>query len=254
MVDSLFDLLPEPTRSDESLSKRKLLTFSDGRQDAAFFASDYQRTHTEMLYRHSVYQAFKTVKNTDGIADMTGLTEQLKQVFLERSIPHPDRESKDNYKSYRPDDPIDGIQNAITCSDRAQKRAKELLLREFAIPFARRNSLEAFAILACHIQLFPNSALVDSVANLFNITNGEAYIFLIGLTDIIRRTGIVNIDGASRYFPETGGVDGGRREMVDSLFDLLPEPTRSDESLSKRKLLTFSDGRQDAAFFAVKRI
>jgi ATP-dependent helicase YprA (DUF1998 family) len=215
MVDSLFDLLPEPTRSDESLSKRKLLTFSDGRQDAAFFASDYQRTHTEMLYRHSVYQAFKTVKNTDGIADMTGLTEQLKQVFLERSIPHPDRESKDNYKSYRPDDPIDGIQNAITCSDRAQKRAKELLLREFAIPFARRNSLEAFAILACHIQLFPNSALVDSVANLFNITNGEAYIFLIGLTDIIRRTGIVNIDGASRYFPETGGVDGGRREMVD---------------------------------------
>jgi len=215
MVDSLFDLLPEPTRSDESLSKRKLLTFSDGRQDAAFFASDYQRTHTEMLYRHSVYQAFKTVKNTDGIADMTGLTEQLKQVFLERSIPHPDRESKDNYKSYRPDDPIDGIQNAITCSDRAQKRAKELLLREFAIPFARRNSLEAFAILACHIQLFPNSALVDSVANLFNITNGEAYIFLIGLTDIIRRTGIVNIEGASRYFPETGGVDGARPEMVD---------------------------------------
>lgn len=215
MVDSLFDLLPEPTRSDESLSKRKLLTFSDGRQDAAFFASDYQRTHTEMLYRHSVYQAFKTVKNTDGIADMTGLTEQLKQVFLERSIPHPDRESKDNYKSYRPDDPIDGIQNAITCSDRAKKRAKELLLREFAIPFARRNSLEAFAILACHIQLSPDSHLVDSVANLFNITIGEAYIFLIGLTDIIRRTGIVNIEGASRYFPETGGVDGARPEMVD---------------------------------------
>lgn len=215
MVDSLFDLLPEPTRSDESISKRKLLTFSDGRQDAAFFASDYQRTHTEMLYRHSVYQAFKTVKNCDGIADMTGLTEQLKQIFLERSIPHPDRDSQENYKSYRPDDPIDGIQNAITCSDRAQKRAKELLLREFAIPFARRNSLEAFAILACHIQLSPDSDLVDSVANLFNITSGEAYIFLIGLTDIIRRTGIVNIDGASRYFPETGGVDGGRREMVD---------------------------------------
>jgi DEAD/DEAH box helicase len=107
MVDSLFDLLPEPTRSDESISKRKLLTFSDGRQDAAFFASDYQRTHTEMLYRHSVYQAFKTVKNGDGIADMTGLTEQLKQVFLERSIPHPDRDSKENYKSYRPDDPIE---------------------------------------------------------------------------------------------------------------------------------------------------
>jgi hypothetical protein len=89
------------------------------------------------------------------------------------------------------------------------------LLREFAIPFARRNSLEAFAILACHIQLSSDSDLVDSVANLFKITNTEAYILLIGLTDIIRRTGIVNIDGASKYFPETGGVEGARREMVD---------------------------------------
>jgi hypothetical protein len=41
MVDSLFDLLPEPTQFDDNISKRKLLTFSDDRQDAAFFASEY---------------------------------------------------------------------------------------------------------------------------------------------------------------------------------------------------------------------
>ncbi|MCA6525947.1 MAG: DUF1998 domain-containing protein [Pseudanabaena sp. M179S2SP2A07QC] len=53
------------------------------------------------------------------------------------------------------------------------------------------------------------------MANIFKITNTEAYIFLIGLTDIIRRTGIVSIDGASSYFPETGGVDGARPPMVE---------------------------------------
>jgi ATP-dependent helicase YprA (DUF1998 family) len=215
MVDSLFDLLPEPTRSDESISKRKLLTFSDGRQDAAFFASDYQRTHTEMLYRQTVYEAFQSAKKENGIANVTRFTKQLQQIFLERSIPHPDRDSERNYKSYCPQDPIDGRQAKSSCEDWAEERAKELLLREFAIPFARRSSLEAFALLACHLELTEDDPLVGDIARLFSVTNAEAYIFLIGLTDIIRRTGIVSIHGASKYFPETGGVEGTRPEMVD---------------------------------------
>ena len=215
MVDSLFDLLPEPTQSDENISKRKLLTFSDGRQDAAFFASDYQRTHTEMLYRQTIWQAFQSAKNQNGIANVTRFTRQLQQIFLDRSIPHPDRNSERNYKSYCPQDPIDGRQAQSSCEDWSEERAKELLLREFAIPFARRSSLEAFAMLACHIELTENDPLVSDIARLFSITNAEAYIFLIGLTDIIRRTGIVSIHGASKYFPETGGVEGTRPEMVD---------------------------------------
>lgn len=62
MLDSLFELLPETEKTDNNSSKRKLLTFSDGRQDAAFFASDYQRTQTEMLYRQMLWQAFHKVK------------------------------------------------------------------------------------------------------------------------------------------------------------------------------------------------
>ena len=215
MVDSLFDLLPEPIQSDENISKRKLLTFSDGRQDAAFFASDYQRTHTEMLYRQTIWQAFQSAKNQNGIANVTRFTRQLQQIFLDRSIPHPDRNSERNYKSYCPQDPIDGRQAQSSCEDWAEERAKELLLREFAIPFARRSSLEAFAMLACHLELTEDDPLVGDIARLFSVTNAEAYIFLIGLTDIIRRTGIVSIHGASKYFPETGGVEGTRPEMVD---------------------------------------
>ncbi len=213
MIDSLFELLPEPEKTERNSSKRKLLTFSDGRQDAAFFASDYQRTHTEMVYRQMLWQAFQEVKDTVGLASVTQVTDKLKNKFFEISISHPDRDSRRNYLSYCPEDP-ESLENERDCQDSAEKRAKEILLREFALPFNRRSTLEAFALLTCHIQL--DERLIDLVARQFGITKDEARIFLIVLTDIIRRTGIVSIEGASSYFPETGGVDGGRPEMVDA--------------------------------------
>ena len=213
MIDSLFELLPEPEKTERNSSKRKLLTFSDGRQDAAFFASDYQRTHTEMVYRQMLWQAFQEVKDAVGLASVTQVTDKLKNKFFEISISHPDRDSRRNYLSYCPEDP-ESLENERDCQDSAEKRAKEILLREFALPFNRRSTLEAFALLTCHIQL--DDRLIDLVARQFGITKGEARIFLIVLTDIIRRTGIVSIEGASSYFPETGGVDGGRPEMVDA--------------------------------------
>jgi ATP-dependent helicase YprA (DUF1998 family)/rubrerythrin len=216
MLDSLFELLPETERTDNNSSKRKLLTFSDGRQDAAFFASDYQRTHTEMLYRQMLWQAFHQVKNAEGITSITKVINQLKTEFLEVYIPHPDRNSDANYKSYRPHDQEEEAKyrkNKIDAEDLAQKRAKEILLREFALTFNRRSTLEGFALLTCHIDL--DERLIESVASRFKITNQEAGILLTVLTDIIRRAGIVSIEGSSSYFQETGG-DGRRPEMVDA--------------------------------------
>ncbi|MBC1212935.1 DEAD/DEAH box helicase [Trichormus variabilis ARAD] len=213
MIDSLFDLLPESQEDQGSASKRKLLTFSDGRQDAAFFASDYQRTHTETVYRQIIWQAFQELNPDDDIVSINQLINKVKQQFLETSIPHPDRDSRKNYLSYYPDDE-ESLENYRDCQDSAEARAKELLLREFALPFNRRSTLEAYALFACHIEL-RDERLIELVAREFEISNAEAKIFLIVLTDIIRRTGIVSIDGASRYFPETGGVEGVRPEMVD---------------------------------------
>jgi len=215
MVDSLFELLPESRQKRTGVSERKLLAFSDGRQDAAFFASDYQRTHTEMLYRQMIWQAFQEVKDNGGVASVNQITDKLRDKFLEISIPHPDRDSMLNYLSYVPEDEAQVNQNRRDCQNRAESRAKELLLREFALPFARRSSLEAFGTLACHVEL-EDDGLIGRVAEKFHISPMEAKIFLTGLMDIIRRTGIVSIGGASRYFPETGGVDGGRPEMVDT--------------------------------------
>ena len=213
-INSLFKLLSESQPNSNQASAKKLLTFSDGRQDAAFFAADYQRNRTELVYRQMLYQAFDNVnKDNDNTASITQVVNQLKQDFLETSLPHPDRHSILNYKSYFSKDGEESLENKKNCQEAAEKRAKEILLREFCLTFNRRSTLEAFAILACQIEL-PEET-ITAVAERFKISEVESRIFLITLTNIIRRIGIVSVEGTSDYFPETGGVEGIRPGMID---------------------------------------
>lgn len=212
-IDSLFELFPESKSNKNRASTKKLLTFSDGRQDAAFFAADYQRNRTELVYRQMLWRAFENVKDNDNTASINQVVNQLKQDFLETSLSHPDRNSERNYKSYHSGDES-SLENKKDCDVAAQKRAKELLLREFCLSFNRRSTLEAFAVLACQSEI--PEAIITAVAEKFNISEAEAQIFLVVLTKIIRRTGIVSVEGASNYFPETGGLEGMRPEMVNN--------------------------------------
>jgi ATP-dependent helicase YprA (DUF1998 family) len=220
IIDSLFGLLPEPSQIDENTNiatKRKLLTFSDGRQDASFFASHYQRTHTEALYRQTVWQAFQKVKDAGNTASITQVKNAIVEHFLVSSIPHPDRKEDLHHKSYAVNDenPIEGKnKNSKDCEENAEKRAKELLLREFGLPSARRFSIEALGLIACHIDI--SEAQIQATASYFQISNTEAKIFLLGLTDIIRQSGLVNIQNPSDYFPEVGGFAGARPSALRS--------------------------------------
>lgn len=209
MIDSLFELLPEPELPTTQYTKRKILTFSDGRQDAAFFASDFQRTHTETLYRQLVWQAFsETQKNNT--ASVNQVQKKLVEKFLEISIPHPDRDPEKHHRSYVPKDANEETRsNEKDCEINAESRAKELLLREFGLPSARRFSIEALGLIACHLESF-NSDFLARVTEKFGTSAKENYaearIFLTGLTDIVRLKGAIDLEGSSRYFPETGGV------------------------------------------------
>jgi ATP-dependent helicase YprA (DUF1998 family) len=221
MLDSLFELLPKPKTEKESLQStgRKLLTFSDGRQDAAFFASDFQRTHTESLYRQLIWQAFLEMQD-EGVTSVNRIEEKLVEYFLERSIPHPDRESDKHHRSYMPEDANEESSlNRIDCEKRAQSRAKELLVREFGVPSARRFSIEALGLLSCHIEDF-TSPFLEQITEKFKLPiAGDfsvARIFLTGLTDMIRLMGAIDLQGTSRYFPETGGVNGGQPARFDA--------------------------------------
>lgn len=214
MIDSLFELLPEPDGDTSKPTKRKLLTFSDGRQDAAFFASDFQRTHTEALYRQMVWQAFQTVKDSEGIASVKQVQDELVRQFLVTSIPHPDRDEQLHHLSYVANDELEEkAKNSKDCRDRAQARAKELMLREFGLPSARRFSIESLGLLACHVEW--QSAYIEKVAAKFGMQAVEAEIFLTALTDLIRLSGIVDLENPSKYFPEVGGIDGGKPSILD---------------------------------------
>jgi ATP-dependent helicase YprA (DUF1998 family) len=229
MIDSLFELLPDADSNTQpnQPTKRKILTFSDNRQGAAFFASHFQRTHTEAMYRQLVWQAFQDVKDEEGIASITQVENQLFEQFLKISIPHPDRNSELHHLSYVANDPIEpNRKNLKDCQDRARKRARELLLREFGLPSARRFSIEAKGMLACHIGWSDeDERLFELVASRFKITLKEAQIFLTGLTDKIRLAGIVDLQNASDYFPETG--DPGMGKLDNGQSKLYLQPTRN---------------------------
>lgn len=237
MIDGLFELLPDPAQQGKQPTRRKLLTFSDGRQDAAFFASDFQRTHTETLYRQLVWQSFQVCKDAEGVASINQLEEELIQQFLGLSIPHPDRDSVWHHRSYVPNDSLDGEpKNPKDCKERARSRAKELLLREFGLPSSRRFSIESLGLLTCHID-WQNHPALQKVCDRFLVTEVEALIFLTALTDLIRLSGIINVEKPSDYFPEVGG-DGVRPGILDrsgkikKFLKLQKVPADSKDSVS----------------------
>jgi ATP-dependent helicase YprA (DUF1998 family) len=225
VIDRLFELLSD-ANYDSAISAQngiakiekpdsKVLTFSDGRQDAAYFASDFQRSHTEILYRQSAWQAFLRAAD-DSVATITSVEHELIELLRNASIPHPDRKAELHHKSYASNEANQHLRLGLAAKDLdklATSRAREVLLREFGLPSARRSSIESLGLLACHIEEIPE-ALIDQTSKIFgwNVSSERerAKVFLYGLTDEVRLLGAVDVQDASNYFSETGGVEGGR--------------------------------------------
>lgn len=229
VIDRLFDLLSETSKGSASLTRRgpgkiekpnsKILTFSDGRQDAAYFASDFQRSHTEFLYRQSIWRAFSEVAVGES-ATITEVEDQLSQLLRESSIPHPDRDPELHHKSYASNEPNPHLKLNRASRDLdklAVRRTREILLCEFGLPSARRTSMEALGLVACHIDDIPEE-LIDQTCSIFNWKDAWskdwAKVFLYGLIDEIRLLGAVDIQDASNYYSETGGDDATGRPGI----------------------------------------
>jgi len=229
VIDRLFDLLSESghqpvgTAHDEAAKiekpSSKILTFSDGRQDAAYFASDFQRSHTEFLYRQSIWKAFLRVA-ADESATITDVEEELSHLLREASIPHPDRDPELHHKSYASNEPSQHLRLNRAAKDLdklAARRSREVLLCEFGLPSARRTSMEALGLVACHVDEIPDQ-LIDQTCAIFGWNDRWrrewARVFLYGLTDEIRLLGAVDIQDASNYYSETGGDDATGRPGI----------------------------------------
>jgi len=220
VIDRLFDLLSEPNDSSASTGRKetdridkpksKILTFSDGRQDAAYFASDFQRSHTEFLYRQCIWRAFNRVA-VNGTADISDVEEELTQLLREASIPNPDRKSDYHHKSYACNEPNKHLSLSLTSKkldSLATSRSREILLCEFGVPSARRTSMEALGLVACHVERIPDQLVEQTCSILYwkeSWCKTWCEVFLFGLTDEIRLLGAVDIQDSSDYYNETGG-------------------------------------------------
>lgn len=118
-----------PTVQDESKTKipgngRNLLVFSDSRQDAAFFAPNFQRTHEDVLLKRELVQY---LKREDETISLVNVSEELssRRPILKTGL------TDEN-----------GISPAISDQDAFTAIIRAKLFNEFATPGGSRQSLE----------------------------------------------------------------------------------------------------------------
>lgn len=125
-TDALYQYMPERPHSWDLPGKgRRLLVFSDNRQDAAFFAPYLQRTNQDLLLRWGVMRAFA---EDTGALSLNTLADET-QAKLGSVITFLDKEgdiiaSDDDFKNY----------------------LRGRLAAEFCLPTGRRISLEALGL------------------------------------------------------------------------------------------------------------
>ncbi|MBK1829598.1 DEAD/DEAH box helicase [Verrucomicrobiaceae bacterium R5-34] len=117
-----------PTLQDETKTKtpgngRNLLIFSDNRQDAAFFAPNFQRNHEDVLLKRELVQY---LKREDETISLLNAADDLAQRYI--------------LKTGLTDE--HGERPKMNDSDTIQKITRANLFREFATPGGSRQSLE----------------------------------------------------------------------------------------------------------------
>ena len=126
VTDALYQRLPEKTTAWMTPGQgRRLLAFSDNRQDAAFFAPYLQRTNQDILLRWAIMRAFDDNPGGQRLNRLTSNVHDL--LSATRSFVDRDGEVFDN-------------------EDDFQDFLRGKLAAEFCLPTGRRTSLEALGL------------------------------------------------------------------------------------------------------------
>ncbi len=138
VADAFYRCLPEatsPPARPEALDHpgrgRKLLAFADNRQSAAYFAPYFENTNQEQLVRRLVYRAAElSAAALGGSTDAETLVGRMLRLAEDEGL-----------------FPLD--------LPRGQRLARcaRAVVAEFCLPFGRRQSLEALALIACGVDL-----------------------------------------------------------------------------------------------------
>ncbi len=173
VTDALYQRLPEkPTAWQTPGQGRRLLAFSDNRQDAAFFAPYLQRTNQDILLRWAIMRAFD---DNPGGQRLNRLTLNVHDLLsANRSFVDRDGEIFDN---------DDDFQDFI--------RGK--LASEFCLPTGRRTSLEALGLVRVALDTNKLALAAETFgASLPATLKPHAGALLEALVETVRRARCIN--------------------------------------------------------------
>ena len=226
VTDSLYQALPErPAAWSTPGRGRRLLAFSDNRQDAAFFAPYLQRTNQEILLRWAVMRAFDDNSSGQRLNRLTAnVYEYLSQG---RSFTGREGDVFDN-------------------SDDFQDYLRGKLASEFCLPTGRRTSLEALGLVRVGIDKDKLRRTAESIQKrLPTQLQGGAENLVEALLETIRRARCISRpSNVSLEDTFIWGVDHAKRNLRVALsgadpksirFNWLPTQADSGRIFSNRR-------------------
>jgi ATP-dependent helicase YprA (DUF1998 family) len=126
IADALYQRLPSDVAGEPTPGNgRRLLAFSDSRQDAAFFAPYLQRTSQDILLRWAIMRVFQSCPGTQTLASLTDNVHNL----LSRAISF-----------------VDAAGSVFDVDADFANFLRGKITAEFCLPTGRRTSLEALGL------------------------------------------------------------------------------------------------------------
>lgn len=158
----------------KSLNEKKILIFSDSRQDAAFFAPYLEFTYKRILFRRLIFEALRQNKNVSDYR-LKSLCEDVVKIAEEKDIFDPSLDEKEK-----------------------KKEVWKWILQDFCALWDRRNSLEGVGLVSFIPVIPKNWKPIEELKNFpWNLSEEEA----VGVYQILLNTLRFNM---AITFPEDG--------------------------------------------------
>ncbi|WP_461534712.1 DEAD/DEAH box helicase [Spongorhabdus nitratireducens] len=212
VTQRVIEALPKKTGHDDDrpMAGRKLLTFSDNRQDAAFFAPYFERTAGDLAHRAAI---IKVLEEASKPLPFDTVAEKVRAIWSkEDSFAYPDREGY-----VRTD--FDAVSSLLTGK----------IVAEFCTPPGRRLSTEALGLAKVTYDERTITRVVDRLHNAYKHLASQQDIYQLThlfLENIRRNKAITNIP----YDPDIkDGIIWGENYKGKRSFEL--EKTDSNSSV-----------------------
>lgn len=176
VTQKVLEALPAKKNNQRPAAGRKLLTFSDNRQDAAFFAPYFERTANDFAHRGAIVEALQDVEHS---IPFDTLANKIRATWDKRnSFSYPDANGQ--LKEY-----FEDVKDILTGK----------LAAEFCTPPGRRTSLEALGLVDVAYSQKKMKDLVGRLAKEFSELDRSEIetLCLIFLEHIRRSKAVINI-------------------------------------------------------------